>query len=263
MLRDLGLSWCNVRANPHSHPVLLVTGGSRGIGAEIVKAGVERHYAVAFSYLQDDEAAHRVENAARAAGGVAVAVKADVADVDAVRGFFERTERELGCVDALVNNAGITGRLGPFVATEVETLHRVLDVNVFGTMICAQEAVRRWRARGTNGVMVNISSVSATLGSPHEYVHYAASKAAVEAFTVGLARELGPDGIRVNAVSPGITDTDIHAAAGEPGRPARVVSRVPMARIGEPREIADAVHWLLSAQASYVTGAVLRVSGGL
>jgi NAD(P)-dependent dehydrogenase (short-subunit alcohol dehydrogenase family) len=243
--------------------VLLVTGGSRGIGAEIVKAAVERHYAVAFSYLKDDDAARRIEDAARAAGGVAIAVKADVADVDAVRGFFEQAERDLGPVDALVNNAGITGRIGPFVATEVATLRRVLDVNVFGTMICAQEAVRRWRSRGTNGVMVNISSVSATLGSPHEYVHYAASKAAVEAFTIGLAKELAPDGIRVNAVSPGITNTDIHAAAGEPERPARVVSRVPIARIGEPHEIAEAVHWLLSTQASYVTGAVLRVSGGL
>ena len=252
-----------MHANRHSHPVLLVTGGSRGIGAAIVENAIEHRYAVAFSYLQDDDAAHQVLEAARKAGGAAMAIKADVADVVAVRAFFEQAERELGPVDALVNNAGITGRIGPFVATEVETLHRVLEVNVFGTMICAQEAARRWQQRGTRGVMVNISSVAATLGSPHEYVHYAASKAAVDAFTLGLARELAPIGIRVNAVSPGLTATDIHATAGDPGRPARIVPRVPMARIGEPREIADAVLWLLSPQASYVTGTVVRVSGGL
>jgi NAD(P)-dependent dehydrogenase (short-subunit alcohol dehydrogenase family) len=252
-----------VHTNPQSLPVLLVTGGSRGIGAEIVKGAIERRYAVAFSYLQNDRAAHTVVEAARSAGGVAIAIKADVADVSAVAAFFEQAERELGAVEALVNNAGTTGRIAPFIATSVDTLRRVLDVNVFGTMICAQEAVRRWRERGTKGIMVNISSVAASLGSPHEYVHYAASKAAVETFTLGLAKELAADGIRVNAVSPGVTYTDIHAAAGEPDRPARVVTRVPMARIGEPREISDAVHWLLSAQASYVTGAVLRVSGGL
>lgn len=252
-----------MREHTSTHPVLLVTGGSRGIGAEIVKGAILRNYAVCFSYVQDDDAAQRVVQAARRDGGVAVAVKADVADVNAVRHFFEAAERDLGPVDALVNNAGITGRIGPFVSADVEMLRRVLNVNVFGTMMSAQEAVRRWSVRGTKGVMVNVSSVAATLGSPHEYVHYAASKAAVESFTIGLAKELAADGIRVNAVSPGVTYTDIHTSAGEPDRPARVVSRVPMARIGEPREIAEAVHWLLSPQASYVTGAVLRVSGGL
>jgi NAD(P)-dependent dehydrogenase (short-subunit alcohol dehydrogenase family) len=162
-----------------------------------------------------------------------------------------------------VNNAGVTGRIGPFRETDPATLRRVIDVNVIGTMLCAREALARWAERGTAGVMVNIPSIAATLGSPGEYVHYAASKGTIDAFTVGLARESAPMGVRVNAVAPGTVFTDIHAAAGEPDRPARVVSRVPMGRIGEPDEIANAVLWLLSPRLSYVTGAILRVAGGL
>ena len=239
--------------------VLVVTGGSRGIGAAITRAAHARGHAVCVAYASDDAAAERL----RAELPGVVAVRADVADPTGVRALFEAAEAALGPVTALVNNAGVTGRLGRFVDAPVATLRRVLDVNVAGTMLCAQEAVRRWEDRGTAGRMVNLSSRAATLGSPGEYVHYAASKAAVEAFTLGLAKEVAAQGIRVNGVAPGMVHTEIHAAAGDPGRPERVVGRVPMGRIGEPEEIAAAVLWLLSDEASYVTGAVLRVGGGL
>ena len=244
-------------------PVLLVTGGSRGIGAEIVRGAARRGWAVAFSYVQDREAARCLQDEVRAAGGTAVGLQGDVADPQAVAALFADAEDALGPLAGLVNNAGVTGCLGAFVDIDLATIRRVLDVNVLGTMLCAQEAVRRWRDRAMPGVMVNISSVASTLGAPGEYVHYAASKAAVEAFTIGLAKELAAGGTRVNAVAPGTAHTGIHAAAGEPGRPARVAARIPMGRAGEPSEIAEAVLWMLSPQASYVTGAVLRVSGGL
>jgi NAD(P)-dependent dehydrogenase (short-subunit alcohol dehydrogenase family) len=239
--------------------VVVVTGGSRGIGAAITRAAVARGYAVCVGYARDDGAADRL----RAELPGVVPVRADVADPDDVRTLFDAAEAALGPVTALVNNAGVTGALGPFRDTSVATLRRVLDVNVVGTMLCAQEAVRRWGERGTAGRMVNVSSRAATLGSPGEYVHYAASKAAVEAFTLGLAKEVAGQGIRVNGVAPGMIHTDIHAAAGDPGRLERLVGRVPMGRIGEPEEIAAAALWLLSDEASYVTGAVLKVGGGL
>ncbi len=244
-------------------PVLIVTGGSRGIGAAIVQRAASRGYAVAFSYAHDAEVADQLVEAVESAGGKVLAVRGDVADPAAVEQLFDAAEATLGPVSALVNNAGITGPIGAFHDVDIATLQRVMDVNLLGTLLCAREAVRRWRRQGTIGAMVNISSVAATLGAAHEYVHYAATKAAVEAFTVGLARELADTGIRINAVSPGTVYTDIHARAGEPDRPARVVSRVPMKRIGEPEEIAAAVLWLLSDEASYTTGTVLRVSGGL
>jgi len=239
--------------------VVLVTGGSRGIGAAVVRGASERGYAVAVGYARDDAAAERL----RAGLPGVVTVRADVADPTGVQKLLDTAEAALGPVTAVVNNAGVTGRLGRFRDASVDTFRRVLDVNVLGTMLCAQEAVRRWEERGTAGRMVNVSSVAASLGAPGEYVHYAASKAAVEAFTVGLAKEVAAQGVRVNAVAPGTVDTGIHAAAGDPDRPARVVARVPMGRIGEPEEIAAAVLWLLSDEASYVTGAVLRASGGV
>jgi NAD(P)-dependent dehydrogenase (short-subunit alcohol dehydrogenase family) len=193
--------------------VVVVTGGSRGIGAAITRAAVTRGYAVCVGYARDDGAASRL----RAELPGVVPVRADVADPDDVRTLFDAAEAALGPVTALVNNAGVTGPLGPFRDTSVATLRRVLDVNVVGTMLCAQEAVRRWGERGTAGRMVNVSSRAATLGSPGEYVHYAASKAAVEAFTLGLAKEVAGQGIRVNGVAPGMIHTDIHAAAGDPG----------------------------------------------
>ncbi len=239
--------------------VLVVTGGTRGIGAAITRAAHARGHAVCAAYASDDAAAERL----RAELPGVVTVRADVADPTGVRALFEAAGAALGPVTALVNNAGVTGQLGRFVDAPVAALRRVLDVNVAGTMLCAQEALRRWEDRGTAGRMVNLSSRAATLGSPGEYVHYAASKAAVEAFTLGLAKEVAAQGIRVNGVAPGMVHTEIHAAAGDPGRLERVVGRVPMGRVGEPEEIAAAVLWLLSDEASYVTGAVLRVGGGL
>lgn len=243
--------------------VLIVTGGGRGIGAAIVRLAARDGYAVCFNYTRDETAARTLLRELLDQGLRAQVVRGDIADPDTARRLFDQAESDLGAVTGLVNNAGVTGHIGAFRDVDLATLRRVLDVNVLGTMLCAQEAVRRWEARGTPGRMVNISSIAATLGAPHEYVHYAATKAAVETFTVGLAREVAAGGIRVNAVSPGTAFTDIHATAGEPDRPARVVSRVPMGRIGEPDEIAEAVLWLLSDKASYVTGAVLRVAGGL
>ena len=242
-----------------SRDVLVVTGGSRGIGAAVTRAAHARGHAVCVAYASDDGAADRL----RAELPGVVAVRADVADSASVSALFDAAEAAFGPVTALVNNAGVTGRLGRFVDASVATLRRVLDVNVLGTMLCAQEAVRRWEERDTAGRIVNVSSRAATLGSPGEYVHYAASKAAVETFTLGLAKEVAALGIRVNGVAPGMIHTDIHAAAGDPGRLERLVGRVPIGRIGEPDEIAAAVLWLLSAEASYVTGAVLNVGGGI
>lgn len=240
-------------------PVLIVTGGGRGIGAEIVRRAVRKGYAVCFSYAGDRAAAERL-----AGDTGSLAVQGDVADPAAVRALFETAETELGPVTHLVNNAGITGgRIGPFHDADITMMRRVIEVNLLGTLLCAQEAVRRWRARGTAGAMVNVSSVAASLGAPGEYVHYAATKAGVEAFSIGLAKEIAASGTRINVVSPGTVQTEIHAAAGDPGRPARVAQRVPMGRVGEPHEIADAVLWLLSDEASFVTGAVLRVAGGI
>lgn len=239
---------------------LIVTGGSRGIGAATARLAARRGFRVCVNYTRDAAAADAVVAAIRAAGGTAVAVRADVAAEADVRRLFDAAEAEIGPVDALVNNAGTTGPIGRFEDVSTETLRRVLDVNLLGTMVCAREAVRRFAGRG--GTIVNLSSVAATTGAPGEYVHYAASKAAVDAFTLGLARETAGSGIRVNAVAPGSTLTDIHAAAGEPDRPARVRGRIPMQRLAEPEEIAEAVVWLLSDAASYVTGAVLRVAGG-
>lgn len=239
--------------------VLVVTGGTRGIGAAVTRAAHARGYAVCAGYASDDAAAERL----RAEVPGVVAVRADVADPTSVTALFDAAEAAFGAVTALVNNAGVTGRLGTFTVAPVATLRRVLDVNVLGTMLCAQEALRRWADRGTPGRIVNMSSRAATLGSPGEYVHYAACKAAVETFTLGLAKEVAGQGIRVNCVAPGTIHTDIHAAAGDPTRPERVAARVPMGRAGEPEEIAAAVLWLLSAEASYVTGAVLQAGGGI
>jgi NAD(P)-dependent dehydrogenase (short-subunit alcohol dehydrogenase family) len=243
--------------------VVIVTGGSRGIGAAICKAAAAAGYGVCLSYVENATAAEAVCAAIAAAGGEAVAVRGDVADPAFAGRLFDAAAERLGPATALVNNAGVTGRLAPFREAALETMRRVLDVNLLGTMVCAQEAVRRWAETGTAGRIVNLSSIAATLGAPNEYVVYAATKAGVETFTLGLAKEVAALGIRVNAVAPGTIYTDIHATAGEPGRPARVVSRVPMGRIGEPEEIAEAVVWLLGDKASYVTGTVLRVSGGV
>lgn len=241
--------------------VLLVTGGSRGIGAAIVRAAVSAGYRVCFSYVEDTDAAAAL--AAEFGEDRVRAMRGDVADPGFAPAFFDAAAGAFGPATALVNNAGVTGGLGPFTDASAETLRRTMEVNLLGAMLTAQEAVRRWQAQGIPGRMVNISSMAATIGSPGEYVHYAATKAAVDAFTVGLGKEVAPSGIRVNAVAPGTTYTDIHARGGDPDRPARVAERVPLRRVADPEEIAAAVLWLLSQEASYVTATVLRVAGGL
>jgi NAD(P)-dependent dehydrogenase (short-subunit alcohol dehydrogenase family) len=247
----------------HQPDVLLVTGGSRGIGAAIVQAAVRNGYDVCFSYRQDSRAATRLVEELAATGARIHACQGDVSEPAFAAGLFDEAESALGPVTAVVNNAGITGPIGPFKDLSQADLRRTMDTNLIGTMLVAQQAIRRWEAAGTRGSIVNISSIASTLGAPNEYVHYAATKAGVEAFTIGLGKEVAPQGIRVNAIAPGTTYTDIHASAGQPDRPARVVSRVPMARIADPKEIAAAALWLLSPGASYVTATVLRVAGGL
>lgn len=228
-----------------------------------MRGAATRGYSVAFSYRENGEAADALVAELCEAGARCHAVKGDVADTAFPVAFFDEVGATLGPVTAVVNNAGITGPIGTFHDVSLDTLRRVIDVNVLGTMLVAQEAIRRWQAAAIPGRLVNISSIAATLGAPGEYVHYAATKAAVDALTIGLGKEVAASGIRVNAVAPGTAYTDIHAAAGEPNRPQRVVSRVPMGRIADPEEIANAVLWLLSGESSYMTGSVVRVSGGV
>jgi NAD(P)-dependent dehydrogenase (short-subunit alcohol dehydrogenase family) len=239
--------------------LLVVTGGSRGIGAAIARRAARDGWAVAVNYRQDGAAAEAVVAEIATAGGRAVAIAADASDEAGIRALFDRAEAAFGPVHGLVNNAGITGRNGLLADLDAETLRRVVDVNVIGTILCAREAVRRFRAAGTKGAIVNLSSGAAQSGSPGEYVHYAATKGAVESFTLGLGRELAADGIRVNAVSPGMIRTGIH----EPGRLERVTARIPAGRPGEPEDVAEAVSWLLSDAARYTTATVLKVAGGL
>lgn len=242
---------------------LVVTGASRGIGAAVAQLAARHGYRVCINYRNDREAADHVVREIVEAGGTAVAVKGDISRKEDVRSLFDAAEVELGPVDALVNNAGVTGPIGPFVDAGIETLQRVLDVNTLGTMLCTQEAVIRLSRRKAAGAIVNISSIAATTGAANEYVHYAASKAAIDAFTVGLAKEVAGLNIRVNAVAAGTTLTGIHAAAGDPDRPERVRPKISMQRLAHPAEIAEAVLWLLSPRSSYVTGTVLKVAGGL
>lgn len=238
---------------------VLVTGGSRGIGAATVRRLVTDGHSVSFTYREDDAAAQTLaEGSTRA-----LAIRADVANRELAAGVFAAAESRFGPVERLVNNAGITGPLGSFRASSDAVLRAIFDVNVFGMAAYSREAVLRWTLSGVPGVIVNLSSTAASTGAPGEYVGYAASKAAVEAFTRGLGRELGPEGIRVVGVAPGTTDTGIHAKAGDPGRAARVAPRVPLGRVGDPAEIANVVVWALSDEASYLTAVTIPVSGGL
>ncbi|MDF5754549.1 SDR family oxidoreductase [Spongiactinospora sp. TRM90649] len=236
---------------------VIVTGGSRGIGRSVVERLCADGVAVLFTHSASDDEAREVEDRL---GPLARGVRLDVTAQDAPGRLFDLAESS-GEVTGLVNNAGVTGRLGPIVGLSDDDLRRVVEVNLIGPIRLCREAARRWKGRNGKSI-VTVSSVAARTGSPGEYVAYAATKAAVETMTVGLAKELAP-GVRVNAVSPGTIDTTIHARAGEPGRAWRVAERIPLARPGKPAEIAEAVTWLLSGHASYITGAILDVSGGL
>ncbi len=243
---------------------MVVTGAGRGIGRAVAELAGQRGWAVAVNYRRNTEAAEQVVARVRATGGRAVAIRADVSrEADVVR-LFDEANRELGPITAVVNNAGIVAPLAPLVDVEVERLHRLLEVNVVGAFLVARETARRLSTSrgGGGGVLVNISSIAARLGSPGEYVDYAATKAAIDTLTLGLGRELGREGVRVNAVRPGLIETDIHADSGAPDRAQRLGRQTPIGRPGTPAEVANAVLWLLSEEASYVTASIIDVSGG-
>jgi NAD(P)-dependent dehydrogenase (short-subunit alcohol dehydrogenase family) len=244
--------------------VLIVTGGGRGIGAATARLAASRGYAVCVNYLRDRDSADAVVREITGAGGRAFAVAGDVAkEADVVR-LFDEAQSRLGAVTALVNNAGILERQARLADMEAARIERVFATNITGAFLCAREAVRRMSTRhgGKGGAIVNVSSMASKLGSAGEYVDYAASKGAIDSLTIGLAREVADEGIRVNAVRPGVIYTGIHATGGEPGRVERVKAAVPMKRGGEPEEVARAILWLLSDEASYSTGTFIDVSGG-
>lgn len=243
---------------------LLVTGGSRGIGAAVCRLAAGAGYRIAVNYTANAEAAEGLVGEIAAKGGEAFAVKADVSDEAQVAAMFAAVDRRFGPLDALVNNAGIVGRKARLDEMSVDRIQRMFAVHVVGSMLCAREAVKRMSTRhgGKGGAIVNVGSVASVHGSAGEYIDYAAAKGAIDTFTVGLARELAAEGVRVNGVRPGIVDTEIHASGGQPDRPALMRQFIPMRREGRPDEIARAILWLLSDQASYTTGALLDVSGG-
>lgn len=244
--------------------LILITGGSRGIGAATALLAAEKGYAVAVNYLENKKAAEDIVQKIKNKGGSAIAVSGDVAKEEDVLSLFKKTEEKLGSITALVNNAGIIQLQSLLQNMSVERWDKIFATNARGSFLCAREAVRRMSVKngGKGGGIINISSVAAKLGGAFEYVDYAASKGAVDALTVGLAREVAADGIRVNAVRPGIISTDIHASGGEPNRPERLKEMIPMKRPGNAEEVAEAIMWLLSDSASYITGSILDVTGG-
>ena len=244
--------------------VLIITGGSRGIGAAVALLAASQGYAVAVNYTANSLAADEVVRHIRVSGGTAITVQADVAVEADVLAMFKKVDAKLGRLTALVNNAGVVDMTSRVDAMSAERLQRMFAVNVLGSFMCAREAVQRMSTRyqGDGGSIVNVSSAAARLGSPGQYVDYAAAKGAIDTFTMGLAKEVAAEGIRVNAVRPGIIDTDIHASGGEPDRAQRLAPQVPMQRPGSAQEVAHAILWLLSPQASYCTGALLDVGGG-
>ena len=243
---------------------IIITGGGRGIGAATARLAAKKGYAVCVNYLRDRGAAESVVHEIRSAEGRAIAVAGDVSSEKDVVTLFQESDRSLGQLSALVNNAGIVERQSRVEAMDAARLARMFATNVIGPFLCAREAIKRMSTRhgGKGGAIVNVSSGAARLGSPGEYVDYAASKGAIDTMTIGLAKELAADGIRVNCVRPGFVHTGIHAAGGEPNRIERLRDGIPMKRGGKPEEVARAILWLLSDEASYSTGAILDVTGG-
>jgi len=243
---------------------LLITGASRGIGAATAKLAALAGWDVAVNYSRDAAAAQAVAEAVKAAGRRALVLQADVADEAQVLAMFATLDREWGPLQGLVNNAGVVDVAARVDQMDLARLQRMLAINVLGTMVCAREAVKRMSSRhgGKGGAIVNLSSAAARLGAPAQYVDYAAAKGAVDVFTLGLAREVAAEGVRVNAVRPGLIDTEIHASGGQPERVHQLAPQVPMQRAGSSEEVGHAIVWLLSPQASYTTGAVLDVAGG-
>ena len=243
---------------------VVVTGGSRGIGAAACRQLAALGHAVAVNYTRDAAAAEALVASIRAAGGTAIAMQADVADATQVAALFARVDRELPPLAGLVNNAGVVDLPARVDEMDATRLQRMFAINVFGSFYCAREALRRMSTKhgGRGGAIVNISSAAARLGSPGQYVDYAAAKGAIDTFTIGLAKEVATEGVRVNAIRPGIIETDIHASGGLPERAKQMAPMVPMQRAGSADEVAQAIVWLLSDAASYTTGAILDVSGG-
>ncbi|MCZ8390912.1 SDR family oxidoreductase [Achromobacter xylosoxidans] len=250
--------------NDAQAPVILITGGSRGVGAATARLAAAQGYDVAISYVANEAAAQAVVADVQALGRRALAVRADSADPDQIAGLFNAIDREFGRLDVLVNNAAIIARQSRLEDVTFERMQRIFAVNSLGPMLCAQQAARRMSQRhnGRGGAIINISSGAARLGSPNEYVDYAASKGALESFTIGFSKEVAREGIRVNCVRPGHIYTEMHASGGEPGRVDRIKDTVPMGRGGQPEEVARAILWLAGAEASYVTGTFVDVTGG-